>query len=219
MLGQNFRRRLENGFWPLNPFRAVRGPKGRLFGPTRFGSVWTRCPRGRQAGVPSSGAKQWCQAVAPSRQFDLPNFRTPRGAGRRGRSLLTWQRLDSLSSRLAEQGCQAVAPSRDFHQRQNWRDFATALRARSTFVEKFDILCETILYAAAACLLEGLSRRFCGARGKICATARPESQTSSTPTSGRRSGLETSPTARGSWQTHAGNSAERTTDPYINLEF
>ena len=33
-----------------------------------------------------------------------------------------------------------------------------------------------------------------------------------------RSGLETSPTARGSWQTHAGNSAERTTDPYINLE-
>ena len=31
--------------------------------------------------------------------------------------------------------------------------------------------------------------------------------------------LETSPTARGSWQTHAGNNAERTTDPYINLEF
>ena len=33
-----------------------------------------------------------------------------------------------------------------------------------------------------------------------------------------RSGLETSPTARGSWQTHAGNSAERIADPYINLD-
>ena len=48
------------------------------------------------------------------------------------------------------------------------------------------------------------------------ATARPARK--SDFVNAYRSGLETSPTARSSWQTHAGNSAERTTDPYINLE-